>query len=315
MLNYILLLTALLLSGVAAYYSIVGLTAIFAAAFWPIVIMGSTLELGKVVGTSWVYRNWHEAPALIKYYLASAIVILSIITSLGIFGFLSKAHLDQALPVGDIDDQVQLYDQQIQNERDNITQLKTLLQQMDDVVKSKLNQEGRTLKRKGLENEEGETEYYLEKEDVTERALRIRRSQAKDRANIIDEIKVSQNKIIELTKEKAPIEKEYRNLEAEVGPIKYVAELIYGDSDRELLEQAVRAVIILIVFVFDPLALMLIIAANFGIKYSKPVEEKRGRGRPKGSTNKLKWVEKVVVHKEKRDPNKVEIDKDSIVKM
>ena len=116
----ITLLTALLLSVVAAYFSIVGLMAIFASAAIPIAVMGGTLELAKVVSASWVYRNWRTAPALIRYYLTIAIVVLSIITSLGIFGYLSKAHLDQAIPSGDIAAKLALVDEKIKVEKDNI---------------------------------------------------------------------------------------------------------------------------------------------------------------------------------------------------
>lgn len=241
--GYVLLLIALTISAVAAFYSIAGLTAIFAAAFWPIVIMGGVLELGKVVTTVWLHKYWDRAALQFKLYLVPAIAILMLITSMGIFGFLSKAHLDQAVPAGDISSQVQIFDDKIKTERDNIEAARKALKQMDAQVDEKLS---RTTDDKGAE-----------------RAVQIRRQQSKERTTLQNEIATAQKKISALQEQRAPIASQARKVEAEVGPIKYIAALIYGDNpDAGLLEKAVRWVIILIVLVFDPLALVLILAAD-----------------------------------------------------
>jgi hypothetical protein len=249
--GYLLLLIALTISAVAAFYSIAGLTAIFAAAFWPIVIMGSVLELGKVVTTVWLHKYWDRAALQFKLYLVPAIGILMLITSMGIFGFLSKAHLDQAIPAGDISSQVQIFDDKIKTERDNIEAARKALKQMDAQVDEKLS---RTTDDRGAE-----------------RAVQIRRTQAKERTNLQNEISSAQKKISALQEQRAPVASQARKVEAEVGPIKYIAALIYGDNpDANLLEKAVRWVIILIVLVFDPLALVLILAADQTFAWHRP---------------------------------------------
>ena len=249
--GYLLLAIALTISVTAAFYSIAGLTAIFAAAFWPIVIMGSVLELGKVVTTVWLHKYWDRAALQFKLYLVPAIGILMLITSMGIFGFLSKAHLDQAVPAGDVSAQVQIFDDKIKTERDNIEAARKALKQMDAQVDEKLS---RTTDDKGAE-----------------RAVQIRRSQAKERTNLQNEIAAAQKKISALQEQRAPVASQARKVEAEVGPIKYIAALIYGDNpDANVLERAVRWVIILIVLVFDPLALVLILAADQTFEWHRP---------------------------------------------
>jgi hypothetical protein len=249
--GYILLLIALLISSVAAYYSIAGLTAIFAAVFWPIVIMGGVLEIGKIATTVWLHKYWDRVAVQFKLYLVPAIAILMLITSMGIFGFLSKAHLDQAVPAGDISSQVQIFDDKIKTERDNIEAARKALKQMDAQVDEKLS---RTTDDRGAE-----------------RAVQIRRNQAKERTNLQNEISAAQKKISSLQEQRAPIASQARKVEAEVGPIKYIAALIYGDNpDANLLEKAVRWVIILIVLVFDPLALVLILAADQTFAWHRP---------------------------------------------
>ena len=252
--GYLLLLIALTISVTAAFYSIAGLTAIFAAAFWPIVIMGSVLELGKVITTVWLHKYWDRAALQFKLYLVPAIGILMLITSMGIFGFLSKAHLDQAVPAGDVSAQVQIFDDKIKTERDNIEAARRALKQMDAQVDEKLS---RTTDDKGAE-----------------RAVQIRRAQSKERTTLQNEISSAQKKISSLQEQRAPVASQARKVEAEVGPIKYIAALIYGDNpDANLLEKAVRWVIILIVLVFDPLALVLILAADQTFAWAR--EDKR----------------------------------------
>jgi hypothetical protein len=132
--TYLLFATALALSACAAYYSVMGLVAIFAAAFYPILIMGSLLEISKLVVASWIYQNWKEVPRLMRYYFTSALVILMILTSMGIFGYLSKAHLDQAIPSGDVQSKLALIDEKIKTEKENVNASRKELTQLDAQV-------------------------------------------------------------------------------------------------------------------------------------------------------------------------------------
>jgi flagellar basal body-associated protein FliL len=249
------LLVALSISTVAAYYSIVGLTAIFAAAVIPIIIMGSILEVGKIVTTVWLRKYWHKCGFLLKTYLTSSVVILAILTSMGIFGFLSKAHIEQNVPTSDIAAQVSLFDEKIKTQRDNIEIARKALAQMDDQINQLL------VRGNDTQN--------------AERAVQIRRQQARERAQLQREISIAQDVIVKLNEERAPLASELRKVEAEVGPIKYIAALIYGDSiDQNLLEKAVRWVIIIIVVVFDPLAIALVLAANNSKIWDKESESK-----------------------------------------
>lgn len=237
------LLVALSISTVAAYYSIVGLTAIFAAAVIPIIIMGSILEVGKIVTTVWLRKYWHKCGFLLRTYLTSSVIILAILTSMGIFGFLSKAHIEQNVPTSDVAAKVSLYDEKIKTQRDNIEIARKALSQMDEQVNQLL------VRGNDTQN--------------AERAVQIRRQQARERAQLQKEIAIAQDEITKLNEERAPLASQLRKVEAEVGPIKYIASLIYGDNiDQNMLEKAVRWVIIIIVVVFDPLAIALVLAAN-----------------------------------------------------
>lgn len=219
--------TAIALSVIAAYYSIIGLAAIFTGAFWPIVIMGSVLEASKLVTASWLYRNWHICPRLLKAYLTSAVVILMIITSMGIFGFLSKAHIDSTLTAGA-----------------NSVEIRTLNQQ-EKIVKERL-------------------DYLLKRAGDPETAS----------ARIDRQIQDSQKELTEINKRRLPLLQEETKLLAEVGPIKYIGDLVYGIDDVDGINKAVRLVIMLIMVVFDPLAVLLLIAANMSMNQSKPIKEK-----------------------------------------
>lgn len=249
-LSYITLAVALSLSIVAAWYSIIGLTAIFAAAVIPIIIMGSFLEVAKIVVTVWLHEYWHRCRLAMKLYLVPAVVMLMIITSMGIFGFLSKAHTDQALISGDVQSQIALFDEKIRTERENIEANRRALKQMDEAVDQTM---GRSTDERGAE-----------------RAVQIRRSQQAERGRLLREIEQSQRRIATLNEERAPIAAQIRKVEAEVGPIKYIAALIYGDNpDANLLERAVRWVIIILVIVFDPLAIMMVLAATESMKWTR----------------------------------------------
>lgn len=242
------LLVALTLSAIAAWYSVLGLTAIFAAAVIPIIIMGGSLEVAKVVTTVWLHRYWDRAGWKLKLYLVPAVMALAFLTSMGIFGFLSKAHSDQTLVSGDIGAKVELIDEKIKISRENIAMNQKALEQMNSQVDQLL---GRTTDDTGAN-----------------RAVQVRRQQAAERNRLNAEIAAEQENIAKLNEEAAPIRAQIRKVEAEVGPIKYIAAMIYGDNpDANLLERAVRWVIILIVFVFDPLALVLVLAAQSSYKW------------------------------------------------
>jgi hypothetical protein len=258
-LAYLTLLCGLTISGVAIWYSVAGLVAIFAASVIPIIVMGTVLEVSKLVATIWLKWNWQRAPFLIKTYLLTAIAVLMLLTSMGIFGFLSKAHLDQAVPTGDVVAKVSLIDEKIKTERDNIETARKALAQMDSQVDQVL---GRTEDARGAE-----------------RAVQIRRNQARERTALQAEIAKAQTAIAKLNEEKAPIAAELRQVEAKVGPIKYIASLIYGDNPEEnLLERAVRWVIIVIVLVFDPLAVVMLLASQHSFQWFRQEEEENTEG-------------------------------------
>jgi len=248
--GFFVLAVALLIEVVGAYYSIIGLAAIFSGAIIPIVIMGASLELGKVVAAVWLKNNWHRAGIQYKLYLLPAVAVLMLITSMGIFGFLSKAHNDQNLVSGDVQGKIAIYDEKIKTARENIEANRKQLKQMDEAVDQVM---GRSTDEKGAD-----------------KAVSIRKSQQRDRSSLAKDIEVNQKLIISLNDEAAPIRAEVRKVEAEVGPIKYIAKLIYDDNpDANLLEKAVTWVIVIIVAVFDPLALVLILAAQQSLRWAK----------------------------------------------
>jgi hypothetical protein len=220
--------------------------------------MGGALEFSKLIAASWAYKNWSVAPRFLKYYFTVAVIILMFITSLGIFGYLSKAHNDQTLISGDVSAKIAMIDEKIKVERDNIDVNRKTLKQMDESVDQVM---VRSTNEKGAE-----------------KAASLRKAQQTERSRILKEIETYNKRISTLNEERAPIATEIRKVEAEVGPIKYIAALIYGDSiDSNLLDKSVRFVIILLVLVFDPMAVLLVIAGNFSLRQiAKEKEEKMG---------------------------------------
>jgi hypothetical protein len=250
----LLLLSGLTISAVAIYYSVAGLVAIFSAAAIPIMVMGISLEVGKLVIASWVKARWQQVPMIMRYYAIFAVAILMVITSLGIFGFLSKAHSDQTLVSGDVQSKIAVYDEKIKTAKDNIDANRKALKQMDEAVDQVM---GRSNDEKGAD-----------------KAVAIRRGQQKERARLQSEIASEQKTIAAISEERAPIAAEVRKVEAEVGPIKYIAAFIYGDNpDANVLERAVTWVIILIVIVFDPLAVVMLLAAQMTFGWVKEEKE------------------------------------------
>ena len=236
-------LSAISISVIAAGYSIVGLATLFAGAVVPIIAMGSALEVGKLVAASWLYHNWNsDVPRLLKSYLFGAIIILIFITSLGIFGFLSKAHLDQVKPTSSNNIKIEVIDKQI-------NQQEIIIQRAEKQI---------TLLDKALE-------VYIDKEYVS-RGLKERKKQEEEITLLNNTINDSSDKIAELVNQKAELSLAQDKIEAEVGPIKYVAELIYGENAQDNFDKSVRFVILILIFVFDPLAVLLLIAANISLR-------------------------------------------------
>ena len=236
------LAVALCISAVAAYYSIVGLMAIFSASAVSIAIMGVVLEIGKLVTASWLYQNWTTVPKVLKYYLTSAVVVLMFITSMGIFGYLSKSHIDAGSNTSQVQIKIDRLNNYIKSEQKTIIRAEKQLQSLDDAL-----------------------DRYIELGAVS-KGLNKREEQQEERDKLTNMVNKSQVRIDELLDEKSVYDLEIKNFEVEVGPLKYISALIYGDEALTFLENAVRWVILILVFVFDPLAVLLVIAANITIK-------------------------------------------------
>ena len=243
-LTLITFISAISISVIAAGYSIIGLATLFAGAAIPIIAMGSALEVGKLVAASWLYNNWSSTmvPRALKAYLFSAIIVLIFITSMGIFGFLSKAHLDQVQPTSGNAIKIKTIDNQITRQQNIIDRSEKTLTQLDKSI-----------------------EVYLNNEYAS-RGLKERRKQEEERTELNNAIKNASDEIARLSTEKGNLQLEQDKIEAEVGPIKYVAELIYGDTAESHFDEAVRIVILILIFVFDPLAVLLLIAANISLR-------------------------------------------------
>ena len=236
-------ISAISISIIAAAYSIIGLATLFAGAVVPIIAMGSALEIGKLVAASWLYQNWqNDVPKLLKTYLFTAIIVLIFITSMGIFGFLSKAHLDQVKPTSSNTIKIKTIDNQIMRQQNAIDRSEKTLTQLDKSI-----------------------EVFLDN-DFASRGLKERQKQEEERKQLNIAIKNASDEIAKLSNEKANLQLAQDKIEAEVGPIKYVAELIYGDKAENHFDEAVRIVILVLIFVFDPLAVLLLIAANISLK-------------------------------------------------
>jgi peptidoglycan hydrolase CwlO-like protein len=237
-------ISAISISIIAAGYSIIGLATLFAGAAMPIIAMGSALEIGKLVAASWLYNNWSSTmvPKALKAYLFTAIIVLVFITSMGIFGFLSKAHLDQVQPTSGNTIKIKTIDNQIVRQQNIIDRSEKTLTQLDKSIEVFLNNE------------------------FASRGLKERQKQEEERNQLNTAIKSASDEIAKLSNEKATLQLAQDKIEAEVGPIKYIAELIYGKNAQSHFDEAVRIVILILIFVFDPLAVLLLIAANISLK-------------------------------------------------
>ncbi len=261
-------LTAIGLSAIAAYYSVIGLAQIFPGSYWPIIVMGSVLEFSKLVTISWLYNNWSVTMQAMRYYLLSAIILLMAITSMGIFGYLSKAHLDTNVNIGA-----------------NSVQLKTLETQ-EKIAKERLS-------------------YLLQRAGDPATASR----------KIDVQIQEVQAELKKLSTEKLPLLSEENKLTAEIGPIKYIAELFYSKDDPNFIDKAVRSVILIIIIVFDPLAILLLIASNQTyLRMKIPAEEPIKKVKKKKELDKLASPSLESFFEEKNNTNEI-IPKTQITKM
>ena len=373
------LLSALSISGVAIFYSVIGLATIFPGAFVPVVIMGGVLEVGKLITASWLYRNWRFTPFMLRTYLTTAVIILSLITSMGIFGFLSKAHLEQNLASDTLIQRIQILNDKIDSEKNSIVRqnavidrlensidrtsgtadgdievqqqiiadanenLKTLLTVETNTVKD-LNDRLRVLD-KNVSDVLTTTKSFFNEEKA---AADLKASQKEERELIAVNVKEAQDRIAELKAdhkaetteaktiianmragsqdnkgtytadidtaeqkifdaqgridtfivEKQPLEKEMLTLEAEIGPVKYIAALAvdWGWTEKVETSKAVRWVILMLIVVFDPLAVLLLIAANQSLMRRFPPEKPKPQEivdleKPDDEDITLKWNE------------------------
>ena len=281
------LLVALTISAVAAYYSIIGLIAIFSAAVIPIAVMGVVLEAGKLITASWLYQNWKKVPRFLKYYLTGAVVILMFITSMGIFGYLSKSHIDAGTGTSELYVKLERLESNIESERKSISRAEGQLEKLDFAL-----------------------ERYIELNAVS-KGLRKRDEQKPERDTLAQTVDESQDKIDIYLDERAEIQLKIKSFEVEVGPLKYISALLFGENESvNYLDKAVRYVIILLIFVFDPLAVLMLIAANMSLKEEKNKRKRRERkNQPKNAmTTKVSEDQNTGMRKVVKEKNGVQIE-------
>jgi len=233
----LLVLAALAITSVAGYFSILGLMAIFPASPIAVAAMGGSLEFAKLITAIWVYRNWSTANKLLKSYFVIAIVVLSFITSMGVFGYLSRAHIEHTTVGGSAQIKIEQLESQKTSAERRLKNAQTSLDTLDRLTTG---------------------------ENILD-ANFIRNRQKRERASLNKEITSATADIQTVETDLIPLKTENLKLEAEVGPIKYIAELFYGSGDNATVDKAVRMMIITLIFVFDPLAILLVIAANISI--------------------------------------------------
>jgi hypothetical protein len=268
-LTILLFISGIAVSVVGAYYSILGLAALFAGAYWAVITMGVTLEIAKLVTVSWLYRNWNLdlLPQSIRAYLLSAVLMLMFITSIGIFGFLSKAHLDTAAPNTGNRLLVKNIERQIDSEKKAITGAQKIIDQLDTALDKVIDKDA-------------------------DKGLIERQKQTTERNRVNNIIANSSKKITDLSNQKLKYDKDQLAIDKEVGPFKYVAEILFGDADDGNLDRAVRFIIICLILVFDPLAVLMLVAVNVSIKEYQ---------RNKGEKNKEEDLEKKIERLQKKN--------------
>ena len=234
MINYLAFLTSLLVAGVAAYFSVIGLATIFAGSFWPVVIMAGALEIGKIGTAGFLHIRWSDINNWFKVYLSSAVVVLMLITSLGIFGFLAKANIEQTLQGDRFSLELSIIDKRLDAKEKELSRYEERLEGLDYIIDTARPQDRN----------------YIDRRQRDERA---------EIAVDIDNVVVD---IVKLNEDKLPLQREQLVQEGEIGPIKYVAEMIYGeDVAKDKLDNAARILIFFIIFAFDPLAILLLVAS------------------------------------------------------
>lgn len=256
------LLSALTLSSTAAYFSIFGLMALFAASSGPVAIMGAGLEISKLVAAAWIHNNWRnpKVSRFIKSYMIMAILTLMLITDIGVFGFLSAGHLQIVAPVEGMQIKMESYNQQIDSDQKTIDSANKQLKQLDDSIDT----------------------YF--KNDRATQGLAARKQQEAERKDLAKTISNAQKDIDRLNKEIQDLKQQVSDTDQKIGPIKYVAQLFWGDNYQAHIDSAVRIMILVIMSVFDPMAVILVIAS--GISISDYWDERKGRKVLKTETQK-----------------------------
>lgn len=247
----ITLITALSMATVAAWFAIAGIMAVFAGAPIPALIMGIVVEAGKIIGVSWIYRYWKEKTKL-KWAMVPVVIVATLLTSMGIFGFLSKAHIEQNAPVGNNIAKIERLDKRVTREQSRIDDAELIIDQLDEQIQVLINFN------------------KISHPEVGSRAVQARQKEQRDA--LAQTINEAEDKIDAYEDEKLILNAALRQLEIEVGPVKYIAEIIYEDAETNL-DRAVRAVIIAFVFVFDPMAILLLMGANFIFMQIRPKDE------------------------------------------
>ncbi len=250
MVHYTTLLVALIIASIAAYFSTIGIALIFSGSYWAAIIMGCTLEAGKIMSVSWLYRHWNIAHFMLKTYLLIAIVVLSLITSLGIFGFLSRAHIAQeaTLETGAAS-QIELIDDQITQKKNSIADIDKRVALIDDALRQMI-----------VTNKAQTSIKIADQQKKNREALNAERSRIVADLNTLNTSRINLNNDV-------------KTAAVEVGPIRYFADFFFDKSDRNTLERAVRWFIITIIFVFDPTSIALLIAFQTGIVHKNRLKK------------------------------------------
>lgn len=244
--KYLTLFTSIILASCAAYFSIVGLATIFSGAFLAVAFMASILEFAKLVSAAWLHYEWEKVNRLIRAYFIAAIAVLMFITSMGIFGYLSKAHIETTVNEGGNNAlSIEILERKIKNQEGIVSDSEKVLAQLDANVQKLIDSDR-------IRGGQG--------------AISVRQSQKAEREQLTNNINQALAEIEKLQAELLPLQRQQLELEVEVGPLKYVAELIYGEDAPNHYDSAVRWVIIIIVLVFDPLAVMLLIVSTAAFK-------------------------------------------------
>lgn len=242
-LNHIARIVAILISIAAGTISVIGLAAMFSGAFWAVVIVASILEVAKVVTATWLEQHWKYLEWKLKGYLVSAVIVLMLITSLGIYGFFARAHIEQQIQMttGETS-RLPLVVSKITVEKQKLEDLDKQIAQIDNALSAMTEKSKATRDAKA--------------------ALDAAKNQRKSREELVAKKDQIFEGLTTLETEKSRLENVVKKHEVEVGPLKYLANLYYGEANENQLEQAVRFLILTLVFVFDPLAIALLIAAN-----------------------------------------------------